>query len=210
MKSVNLGVALVLALGGPTAVQAAETLVELADTMQSAKKSEAFLALAELKPSAHRVDLASSAFSQNSKIPKKYSAYSDNMSPPLSWSAVPDAKSYVLILEDPDAPMSRPFVHWLAWNIPSSVTRLPEGLPSEPSLADPEGMTQGKTTRGAIGYFGPRPPEGDAAHHYHFQILALDRVLEVAPGSDRDKLMQAVKGHVIAAGELIGLFAKPT
>jgi Raf kinase inhibitor-like YbhB/YbcL family protein len=94
----------------------------------------------------------------------------------------------------------RPFVHWVAWNIPGDITDLPAGLREQ------QGLVQGKTSRGSVGYFGPRPPAGDPPHHYHFQVFALDAELDVPPGSDRDQLLRAMCGHVLAAGELVGTF----
>ncbi len=130
------------------------------------------------------------------------------MSPPLAWSPVNGAKSYAIIAEDPDAKPIKPFVHWVAWNIPADVTKLPEGVQEQPRLTDPEGMLQGRTSRGVVGYFGPRPPVGDKQHHYHFQILALDKMLDIPPGADRDQVLAAAEGHVIAKGELIGTYAQ--
>jgi Raf kinase inhibitor-like YbhB/YbcL family protein len=137
-------------------------------------------------------------------IPLKHSAYADGVSPELHWTAVANAKSYVIILEDPDSKPISPFVHWLVWNIPSSVTSLPEGLQAQPRVTDPDGVLQGRTTRGSVGYFGPRPPVGDPVHHYHFQVFALDNMLNVAGGSERDEVLKAIRGHVLARGELVG------
>jgi Raf kinase inhibitor-like YbhB/YbcL family protein len=139
-------------------------------------------------------------------IPAMHSEYADGVSPSLSWSRVEGAKSYAVILEDPDAKIVRPFVHWVAWNIPGDVTTLPEGLQEGPRLTEPDGLLQGKTSRGSVGYFGPRPPAGDPPHHYHFQVFALDKELDVQPGSERDEVLRAMSGHVLAAGELIGTF----
>jgi Raf kinase inhibitor-like YbhB/YbcL family protein len=97
-------------------------------------------------------------------------------------------------------------VHWVAWNIPASLTSLPEGLQQQPRLTEPDGLLQGKTSRGAVGYFGPRPPVGDAEHHYHFQIFALDTMLSTPPGAERDQVLGALNGHVLAKGELIGKY----
>ncbi|MYM66987.1 YbhB/YbcL family Raf kinase inhibitor-like protein [Pseudoduganella sp. FT55W] len=110
-------------------------------------------------------------------------------------------------MEDPDAP-NKPFVHWLAWNIPAGVTSLPEGLQEQPHLTQPDGVLQGRTTRGSIGYFGPRPPVGDPPHHYHVQIFALDSLLPLGWGADRDQLLQAIQGHVLAKGEILGRYAQ--
>ena len=111
-----------------------------------------------------------------------------------------------LIMEDPDAKPITPFVHWLAWNIPGNYRHLPEGLQEQEQLTDPPGVRQGRTSRGTVGYLGPRPPVGDPPHHYHFQIFALDTVLSVAPGAERDELLSAMSGHVLAAGEVVGTY----
>jgi Raf kinase inhibitor-like YbhB/YbcL family protein len=94
----------------------------------------------------------------------------------------------------------------VAWNIPASTTRLPEGLQEQPRLTEPEGMLQGKTSRGSAGYSGPRPPVGDPPHHYHVQVLALDTLLDLPPGADRDQVLAAARGHVLAVGDLVGQF----
>jgi Raf kinase inhibitor-like YbhB/YbcL family protein len=135
------------------------------------------------------------------KIPSKHSAYGNGISPELRWSQVANAKSYALIVEDPDAPMARPFVHWLAWNIPGSTTELREG--------SPQGAVEGENGSGSTGYFGPRPPAGDADHHYHFQVFALDTTLNLAPGAKRDDVVEAMKGHVLAKGELVATYSQP-
>ena len=154
------------------------------------------------------IKLSSATIRPNAAIPQKHSEYADGVSPPLAWSQVEGAKSYAIIAEDPDANPIKPFVHWVAWNIPADVSKLPEGLQEQPRLTDPEGLLQGRTSRGSVGYFGPRPPVGDKPHRYHFQILALDTMLDIPPGSDRDQLLAAVEGRVIAKGELVGTYAQ--
>jgi Raf kinase inhibitor-like YbhB/YbcL family protein len=150
--------------------------------------------------------LASNTITDGARIPGRHSEYYDGVSPQLTWMGVKGAASYVLIVEDPDAKPITPFVHWVAWNIPPTITQLPEGLQEQPRLTLPEGMLQGLTSRGSPGYFGPRPPVGDPDHHYHFQLLALDTLLDVPPGAGRDEVLAAAKGHVIAKGKLIGLY----
>ena len=112
-------------------------------------------------------------------------------------------------MEDPDAAKPKPFVHWVAWNIPADVTALPEGLHTLPRLTDPEDLRQGSNSRGSTGYFGPKPPPGTGTHHYHFQLFALDTTLDVDPGADRDTLLKAVQGHVLGKAKLVGTFAAP-
>jgi Raf kinase inhibitor-like YbhB/YbcL family protein len=148
------------------------------------------------------LNVTSPAFPPGGTIPLRYSAYGDNRSPPLAWSGLPAAaRSLVLMMEDPDATSARPFVHWLAWNLPSSLSGLPEA-------AVPPGVRQGRNSRGTIGYFGPRP-HGSTPHHYHFQLFALDRALALPAGADREHLLAAMNGHVLAKGDLVGLFRQP-
>jgi Raf kinase inhibitor-like YbhB/YbcL family protein len=112
--------------------------------------------------------------------------------------------------EDPDAMMTPlPVVHWVVWNIPGTVTALREGLESLDRLEDPMGLRQGPNTAGNVGYRGPRPPEGDPPHHYHFEVFALDQVLNLRAGANREDLVKAMGSHVLAKGELIGLFKRP-
>lgn len=140
------------------------------------------------------------------RIARKHSEYYDGVAPRVYWSRVSGAKSFVLIMEDPDAKPITPFVHWVAWNIPGNYTHLPEGLQEHERLTDPPGMLQGRNSRGSVGYFGPRPPVGDPPHHYHFQIFALDTLLSVPPGAERDEVIEAMRGHVLASGEMVGTY----
>jgi Raf kinase inhibitor-like YbhB/YbcL family protein len=156
--------------------------------------------------------VSSSAFAQGAAIPAIYSSYDQNASPPLRWTAGPaGTRSYAILAEDPDAKTTPlPVVHWVAWNIPASVTSLREGLESLDRLEDPAGLRQGtNTAAGSIGYKGPRPPEGDPPHHYHFQIFALDQMLDLPAGASREDLVKTMRGHVLAKGELVGLFKRP-
>lgn len=86
------------------------------------------------------------------------------------------------------------------------MTRLPEGLQTLPRLTEPAGLLQGATSRGAPGYYGPRPPVGDPPHHYHFQVLALDTTLAVDPGASRDEVLKAAQRHIRAKGSVVGTY----
>nr|WP_145547078.1 YbhB/YbcL family Raf kinase inhibitor-like protein [Variovorax boronicumulans] len=152
------------------------------------------------------LQVASASIAPQGAIPLRHSEYADGVSPQLRWDAVPGAKSYALVMEDPDARPVTPFVHWLAWNIPAGTTQLPEGLQEQLRLTAPDGVLQGKGTRGSPGYYGPRPPVMDPPHRYHFQVFALDRMLDLPPGADRDALLAAMRGHVLAKGVLVGTF----
>ena len=160
--------------------------------------------------SAAALSISSASFAPGAPIPLRQSEYADGVSPPLFWSAVAQAKSYALVMEDPDAKPITPFVHWVAWNIPAGTTSLPEGLQEQARLTEPDGLMQGATSRGSVGYYGPRPPVGDPPHHYHLQILALDAVLQLPIGASRDEVLAAARGHVIAKGELVGTFQQAT
>ncbi|MET0173899.1 MAG: YbhB/YbcL family Raf kinase inhibitor-like protein [Agrobacterium vaccinii] len=157
-----------------------------------------------------KITVQSEAFDTGASIPLQHSEYADGVSPAIRWSAVPGAASYAIIMEDPDSSPIKPFVHWLAWNIPGTVTSLPEGLQEQLRLVEPEGVLQGRNSSGTHGYFGPKPPVGDKAHRYHFQVLALDSVLDIPPTSDRDALLAAIAGHVTGKGELVGLYQQKT
>lgn len=151
----------------------------------------------------------SNAFGQGAPMPDRHSDYAGGDSPDLSWSGVPQAaKSVVVLVEDPDAVSPKPFAHWMVVDLPAATTRLPAGLSKEGRLADLGGAVQGGTHSGSIGYYGPRPPAGDPPHRYHFQVLALDRVLTLSPGFTREALLDAIDGHVLAKGELVGTYQR--
>src|SRR5438309_4766726 len=144
--------------------------------------------------------VSSPAFSPGGPIALGYSAYGKSDIPPLSWSALPaGTQSLALIVEDPDASTPQPFVHWTAWNISPTAHGVPDGL---------AGAVQGANGTGKPGWRGPHPSDGKL-HHYHFQLFALDRKLDLPASGGRDVLLAAMKGHVIGKGRLVGTFAKP-
>src|SRR5687768_988176 len=146
--------------------------------------------------------VTSPSFASGGAIPVAHSAYGAGRAPALAWSAPPaGTQSLAIMVEDPDAMSAKPYVHWLAWNIDPASTGLGEA-------AVPVGARQGRNNRGSSVYFGPRPP-GSKPHHYHFQVFALDRMLDLPAGAKREQLLAAMNGHVLAKGDLIGLFGKP-
>jgi len=156
-----------------------------------------------------RLDVSSPDIPPGGMIPEKYSDYGQGFSPPLSWQAGPEGtQSYTLLMEDPDAAQPSPYIHWVAYNIPGDTTRIRGALPGTPELQEPVSLMQGRNSRGSTGYFGPRPP-GSEPHAYHFQVFALDRQLDLPPGASRAEVLQAMEGHVLAQGELVGRFARP-
>ena len=111
-------------------------------------------------------------------------------------------------MEDPDALSPKPFLHWMVANIPPTVRQLPASVPKGETLAQINGALQGANNMSTLGYFGPKPPAGDPPHHYHFQIFALDTTLNLPSGFNRQALLKAIRGHVLAKGEVIGTFQK--
>lgn len=150
------------------------------------------------------------AFEKDKPIPGQYAKEGHNASPVVEWSNVPDGtKSFVVIVDDPDAAKPKPFTHWLAYDIPSITMKLREGVPGTPLLQDPKDMKQGANSMGSVGYTGPNPPVGDPAHHYHFQVFALDvETLGLEPGAKRDAVLKAMDGHVLAEGQIVGTFER--
>lgn len=138
-----------------------------------------------------------------------FSQAGDDVSPPLAWTQVQEAQSYALVVEDPDAPREDPVIHWLMWNIPAAATSLPQGIAVAAHPIEPAGAVQGANTAGRHGYIGPKPPKGHGVHHYHFQLFALSKRLEMEPDTPLPELLTALKGTTIASGELVGLFETP-
>lgn len=156
------------------------------------------------------ITVNSPAIPANGPIPVKYSDYGEGVSPPLSWSDAPaGTRSLVLMMEDPNAIAPLPYVHWTMINIPPDVRALPENIRKSFRVARPDAARQGSNSKTERGYFGPRPPPGDPAHPYHFQIFALDTTLDLPDGFNRHALLQAMQGHVLAQGQLIGTFQQP-
>ena len=180
-------------------------------TMDHPQHSPEALSLGRITPRepGTPLELLSEAIGTDGAIDLRHTAYGDNRSPPLRWTSVAGAGAYAIILEDPDAPMEHPFVHWMIWNIPGSVDVLPEGLPNNDHLITPQGAIQGKNDNGSFGYFGPRPPPGSGVHHYHFQLFALDGPLTLKSDADIRALVDAMKGRVLADTELIGTSEAP-
>ena len=174
------------------------------------KPAPSDLAISLLEPQSEEPIAFEAAFEPDAPLPLAHAADGDNASPALSWQAPEGAQSFVLLMEDPDAAEPKPFVHWIAYDLPASVTALREGLPTEPVLPDPKDVKQGTNSLGATGYFGPKPPVGDPPHHYHFQLFALDTpTLGLPPGATRDEVLAAMEGKVLAAGEIVGTFERP-
>ena len=140
----------------------------------------------------------SSAFTDGSPIPAKYTAKGDDVSPPLSWAGVhATIACFALVMDDPHA-AGAPYIHWLAWNLTG--TKLPENVSKEGEPAT--GGVQGTNSAKKVGYVGPAPPSGTRA--YRFRVYALDACLDLGPDTDAARLYHAMQGHVVCYGELSG------
>jgi Raf kinase inhibitor-like YbhB/YbcL family protein len=145
-----------------------------------------------------RMKITSSAFQDGGNIPSKFTCDGSDTSPPMQITGVPaGAKTLVLIADDPDAPGGL-FTHWLVWNIPPQTNSIAEA-------SAPKGV-HGTNDFGKSGYGGPCPPSGK--HRYSFKVFALDRELALPSGAKRGQVDAAMKGHVIAQGELMGRYAR--
>jgi len=135
-------------------------------------------------------------------IPERCTCDGEDRSPPLDWEDAPeDVKSFALVCEDPDAPMGT-WVHWVVYDIPSTIGKLPAGLPPEGRLVN--GGKQGMNDFHRIGYGGPCPPSG--THRYFFRLYALSRVLDLDPGATREQLSRAMRPHVLGEVSLMGRY----
>jgi Raf kinase inhibitor-like YbhB/YbcL family protein len=154
-----------------------------------------------------KLNVTSTAFEPTKPIPKQhaYKGEGANLSPPLAWSGAPaGTKSFAIICDDPDAPSPKrprpnPWVHWVVYNIPADRTALGEG--------ETAGV-QGKTDFGETAWGGPMPPPGSGTHRYFFKVYALDAKLDLPAGANKEQLLKAMEGHILAQGELYGTYER--
>lgn len=143
--------------------------------------------------------ITSSAFKHKSKIPSKYTCDDENINPPLEFIDVPSqARSLVLLVDDPDAP-SNTWVHWVIYNIDPKVKKINENsVPNDGVL--------GTTDFGKPGWGGPCPPSG--SHRYFFKLYALDKMLDLPEGITKHQLLEKMTDHVIEQAQLIGVYSR--
>jgi len=147
------------------------------------------------------IEVSSSAFEPGGTIPQQYAGEGQNISPPVQWSGLPEGtRELALICDDPDAPRPTPFVHWVVYKIPATLRGFPEG--------STQGAIEGTNDAGRTGYSGPMPPVGSGVHHYHFRVYALDEELGAAAGLTKDQLLEAMEGHILGEGELVGTYER--
>ena len=144
-----------------------------------------------------KLTITSSSFSENGMIPAQYSCEGVQASPPLHITNIPAGTQYLaLILHDPDAPREGGFTHWVVWNIDKA------GVIAE----NFKGAEQGLNGADKRGYIGMCPPSG--THHYHFMVYALDSKLNLDKNTNKAALEKAMEGHILAEGDLVGLYKK--
>ncbi|MBV6441117.1 MAG: YbhB/YbcL family Raf kinase inhibitor-like protein [Haliscomenobacteraceae bacterium CHB4] len=142
------------------------------------------------------LSVTSTAFAEGEYIPAKYTCDGININPPLDVEGIPsETQSLALIVDDPDAPMGT-WVHWVVWNIPVSKHIAENHIPGE------EGMNDFHQ----LHYGGPCPPGG--THRYFFKIYALDTTLKLPSGTNKTQLENAMHGHIVGYGALMGLYSR--
>lgn len=152
-----------------------------------------------------KMQLSSTAFEEGQMIPKKFTGDDEDASPSLKWNDPPEGtKSFALICDDPDAPRGT-WVHWVLFNLPGDARSLDEATPTNRELSS--GARQGKNDFGNLGYGGPAPPKGKP-HRYFFKLYALDTTLNLPAGATKQMVVDAMKGHVLAEGELMGKYQR--
>ena len=151
--------------------------------------------------------LTSPAFADGERIPSKFTCDGSDISPELRWTDPPTRTvELALVCDDPDAPRGT-WVHWVLFNLPADRRSLAEAVPKTGTVETLGGAKQGKNSGGSIGYQGPCPPKGPD-HHYHFRLYALDAPVNLDPGAARTELDKAMKGHMLAETELVGLYSR--
>ncbi len=152
--------------------------------------------------------LTSPDFQNNQIIPKQFTGQGNDNAPRMRWSNVPaQAKSLVLISDDPDAPGGT-WVHWVVYNIPVTAKKLDHVKKDDEKTADGtmQGSNSWEAAEGNLGYKGPMPPKGSGVHRYFFKLYALDSLLNLEPRATKEQVEKAMKGHILAQAELVGLY----
>jgi Raf kinase inhibitor-like YbhB/YbcL family protein len=156
-----------------------------------------------------RLELSSLAFADGGRLPERFTADGEGVSPPLTWRGVPaGTAALALLVEDPDAPAPNPLVHAVIWNLPPEDGSLPEGAIAPDGRGADDGSDVGRNSYSQEGWLPPDPPTGHGSHDYVFQLFALDSAAAVDINPGRSELLDAIRGHVIAAGMLVGTYSR--
>ncbi len=155
--------------------------------------------------------LSSTSIEDGGIIPDKYTQKSaaTPVSPELQWTNIPEGVvTYALIMHDPDNASQHKVadtLHWMAFNIPGTATKLDEGVPAGTATL-PDGTIQAKNVRGMPGFLGPGAGAQGPYHHYTFELYALDTKLTLGPDATRTDLLQAMDGHVVGKAVMFARF----
>lgn len=151
-----------------------------------------------------KLEIKSAAFGEGDLIPKQYTCDGADLSPQLSWSQPPEGtRSMVLICDDPDAPMGT-WVHWVLYGLSPDTLEIFENIPDDKEVLG--GAKHGINDFRKYGYGGPCPPGG--THRYFFKLYAVDTEVDLDPGATKDEVLGAIKGHVLAEGQLMGRYGR--
>jgi Raf kinase inhibitor-like YbhB/YbcL family protein len=207
-----LGILLLSACGTPTATETEQAVAPTVEEVpaQPTKPPEPTAAPAdtELPPvpteATMSFELTSIIIGHEQPIPEYHTCDGEDVSPPLDWNDSPEGtQSFALIMDDPDAPGGT-WVHWVLFNIPSETRSLRENIAPDAQLAD--GSMHGINSWGRPGYGGPCPPSG--THRYFFKLYALDTTLDLDDSADKEQVLAAMEGHVLAEAELMGTYSR--
>lgn len=179
--------------------------------LQGVRAGHAGLAVADpdLGLTGVSIDLSSPAFANGARLPERFTADGKGVSPPLTWGTLPEGtRSLALIVEDPDAPSPVPLVHAVIWGLPADEHRLAEGSIVGDGDGEGDGRDVGRNSFFAQGWLPPDPPTGHGSHDYVFQLFALSDVPKLDPNPGRAAIVEAIRGHVLAAGVTTGTYSR--
>lgn len=182
------------------------------ETSVALKGLEGVASEAETTTSPAEIELRSEAVAEDGTFASRFTCDGRNISPPLSWSGVPEGTAALaLMIDDPDAKHGT-FAHWVVFNLPPDLDRLPEAVPADTPIGTVVGATEIEPIQGIngfhnAGYDGPCPPEG-AAHRYVFHLYALDEPLKLDASATREEVLDALEGHVLGDGRLTATYSR--
>ncbi len=203
---------LLVACGGgssanPTAAPATTVVTPAGSATKLATTPSAGAPAASASAATSSLTLTSDAFADGARIPPKHTCAAEGVSPALAWSGAPAGTAgYALIVIDPDAPIPGGVTHWVVYDLPAAVTKLPEGVREGGSI--PGGGTQGLSIKALPVYAPPCPPPGAPPSHFRFHLYVLDAALGLDAATSKADVLRAMQGHIIAETELVGLFSR--
>lgn len=157
---------------------------------------------------ADSLTLRSATVAAGESIPRTFTCEGADVSPALSIGDVPAAaKSVALLVDDLDAPGGG-FTHWVAWNLPPTLSEIPRGVAQTSRPDALEGGIQGTNDFDEIGYRGPCPPRSDGPHTYRFQVFALTDPVDLEPDAGGAALLGVLETGLIATGGFIAPFGR--